>query len=215
MVGRALKGPFTSLRRIVRDMILKCVAPAALVVLATGCGSSHSDSRAVLYQGVGLHPQPIKVANHPLSDAAARRGGARLREQWEREIRSRAIEAPREHFANLSPYTLKRRLADAAHDHGFQVVAVRLLRPKEVAPEIAVRTTRYLALARALPSILHSLDPHSRRSDNRGRSYEGFFIEARDERGVPFLAVFNFWRGQHKGGGQWARSEALYPFQHG
>jgi hypothetical protein len=45
--------------------------------------------------------------------------------------------------------------------------------------------------------------------------YEGFFLEAQDERGVPFLSVYNFWRGQHKGGGQGARSEALFPFSHG
>jgi hypothetical protein len=49
----------------------------------------------------------------------------------------------------------------------------------------------------------------------RGRRYEGFYLEAQDERGVPFLGVYNFWRGNHKGGGQWARSEPLYPFQHG
>ncbi len=137
-----------------------------------------------------------------------------MRDQWEREIRSRAIESPREHFANLSPETLKKRLAEAAHDHGFQVASTKLLRAGQLAPEIAVRTTHYLALARALPGILRSLDPHSAQSDTRGWSYEGFFFEAQDESGVPFLAVYNFWRGQHKGGGQWARSEPL-PFPHG
>jgi hypothetical protein len=164
---------------------------------------------------VALHHPGTTVANRPVSDAAARRGGASIRKQWERDIRSRAIEAPREHFANLSPDKLKERLAEAAHNHGFGVVAVKLLRPKQLAPEIVVRTTRYRALSRALPGILRSLDPHSGRSDTRGWSYEAFFFEARDERGVPFLAVENFWRGQHKGGGQWARSELLYPFLHG
>jgi hypothetical protein len=196
-------------------MISKCVALAVLVALAAGCGSSHSDSRALLYQGVGLHQPGSTGANRPMGDAAAHRGGSRIRKQWEREIRSRAIEAPREYFVNLSPDTLKRRLAKAARDHGFQIAAVKVLRPKQLAPEISVRTTHYLALARDLPSILRSIDPHSGRADSRGWSYEGFFIEARDERGVPFLAVFNLWRGQHKGGGQWARSEALYPFLHG
>jgi hypothetical protein len=33
--------------------------------------------------------------------------------------------------------------------------------------------------------------------------------------GVPFLAVFNHWRGSNRGGGEWARSEELYPFPHG
>ena len=90
-----------------------------------------------------------------------------------------------------------------------------LLRPGQLAPEIAVRTTHYLALARALPGILRNLDPHSAQSDTRGWSYEGFFFEAQDENGAPFLAVYNFWRGQHNGGGQWARSEPLFPFPHG
>jgi hypothetical protein len=199
-------------------MILKWAALAGLGVLVVGCGGQGravSQSRAVLYQGVGPSHAGTTVVNRRVGDAAARRGGARLREHWERQIRSRAIESPREHFANLSPETLKKRLAEAARDHGFQVASIKLLRPRQLAPEIAVRTTHYLALARALPGILRSLDPHSGQSDTRGWSYEGFFFEAQDEGGVPFLAVYNFWRGQHKGGGQWARSEPLFPFPHG
>jgi hypothetical protein len=196
-------------------MAAKCAALAGLVLIATGCNGHGRESRAVLYQGVALHHPGTTVANHPVSDAAARRRGASMRKQWERDVRGRAIEAPREHFANLSPDTLKNRLAEAAHNHDFQVVAVKPLRPKQLAPEIAVRTMHYRALSRALPGILRSLDPHSGPSDTRGWSYEGFFFEARDERKVPFLVVDNAWRGQHKGGGQWARSERLFPFAHG
>ena len=47
-----------------------------------------------------------------------------------------------------------------------------------------------------------------------GWAFEGFF-EARDTEGVPVLAVFNYWRGPDRGGGQWARSEDLYPYAHG
>jgi hypothetical protein len=195
-------------------MISKLAGLAALVVLAAGC-ASHGHSRAVLYQGVGPHQPGATAVDRRGSDAAARRGGTLVRKQWEREIRDRALEAPRERFANLAPETLKERLTEAAQDQGFQIVGVNLLRPRQLAPEIAVRTTHYRALARALPRILRSLDPHGGQSDTRGWSYEGFFFEAQDERGVPFLALYNFWRGQHKGGGQWARSEPLYPFQHG
>jgi hypothetical protein len=46
-------------------------------------------------------------------------------------------------------------------------------------------------------------------------NYEAFFLEARDELGAPFLAVFDNWRDPHPGGGQWARSTSLYPFPHG
>jgi hypothetical protein len=183
----------------------------ALITVSAGCDSERS--RAVLYQG-RIGPGHNRVA-HRVSDSAARHGGQLARTQWEYEIRNRAREAPREHFANLSAATLRERLREAADEHGLEVVSVNLLRPRQLAPEIIVRTTDYLGLAHTLPGILHKLDPHEGSSDTRGWSYEAFFIEARDERGVPFLAVFNHWRGQHKGGGQWARSEALYPFLHG
>jgi hypothetical protein len=42
--------------------------------------------------------------------------------------------------------------------------------------------------------------------------YEGFYLEAQDTHGTPFLAIFNYWRGTHVGGGQWASSESLLPF---
>jgi len=50
--------------------------------------------------------------------------------------------------------------------------------------------------------------------DRTGWRYEGFFLEADDEHGVPFAAVFNFWRGSGGGGGQFARSDPLIPFEH-
>jgi hypothetical protein len=169
----------------------------------------------VLYQGLALYRPGATVEHRPITDPAASREGADLRKQWKRDIRSRASEAPNEHFANLSPQTFKARLAKAARDHHFRVVEVRLLRPRQFAPEVVVRTTSYVALAHALPSILSTLDPHRGSSDTRGWSYEAFLFEAQDERQVPFLAVFNAWRGSHKGGGQWARSEPLFPFPHG
>jgi hypothetical protein len=196
----------------------KWVALAALVIFSTGCSSHGVDTghnRAVLYQGLAPRQADTTTAAHRFDDAAARQAGVRIRKQWEQEVRKRGIEAPRQQFANLSPDTLKKRLAKAAHDHDFQVVGLRLLRPRQLAPEIAIRTTHYLALARALGGVLTGLNPHTGRIDNRGWSYEGFFLEAQDERGVPFTSVYTFMRGQHRGGGQWARSEPLYPFPHG
>jgi hypothetical protein len=73
-----------------------------------------------------------------------------------------------------------------------------------------VRTTHYIALAHATAQIRRALDPNGRdRWD-----YEGFYFEARDEYNVPFLVAYNVIRGQIMGG-QWAPSEALYPFLHG
>ena len=190
---------------------------APLVVLATGC-SSHSGavahSHGVPCHGVTPRHQAVTIADYRLGGVGIRQGRASIRRQWERAVCNRAVAAPRQHFANLPPDTLRKRLAAAAKDHDFQVVAVKLLWPKQLAPEIVVRTPHEVALARALPGILRNLDPHRGRLDNRGWSYEGFYFEARDESGVPFLGVYNFWRGEHKGGGQWARSEELFPFAH-
>jgi len=95
-------------------------------------------------------------------------------------------------------------------------VRVELLDPRQLAPVVIVRTTHYVELANATASILRHIDPKVRTNDDRtGWRYEGFFFEAQDEHGVPFLGVFNFWRGAGAGGGQWARSEQLFPFNHG
>jgi hypothetical protein len=101
-----------------------------------------------------------------------------------------------------------------ARRYDFEVTSMQLRRPRQLAPSIVVRTRRYVELARATRVILKQLDPKARTNDDRtGWRYEGFFFEGDDEHGVPFLAAFNFWRGPG-GGGQWARSERLYPFAH-
>src|SRR5205814_10311160 len=105
---------------------------------------------------------------------------------------------------------------EAAKRYDFEVVSLRFLRPRQLAPEVVVRTRRYAELAHAVPAIAAALNPRLRVQDDRlGWEYEGFFFEAQDEHGVPFLAVFDFMRGPHKGGGQFARSEPLFPFAHG
>jgi hypothetical protein len=131
------------------------------------------------------------------------------------EITRRAREDPSERFDNLSARQLRQRLAEEATRYHFTIEQVRLLHPRQVAPLVTIRTRRYLAFAHALPSIETSLDPHIGHNDRAGWAFEGFFLEAQDERGVPFLAVFNFMRGSGPGGGQWARSDQLYPFAHG
>src|SRR5207247_101479 len=114
------------------------------------------------------------------------------------------------------PPAERRELGAAARSHDFEVVSFRLLRPRRLAPRIVVRTTHYLELAHATRGILRRLDPKAATGDDRtGWRYEGFYFEADDEHGVPFLVVFNFLRGPHAGGGQWARSDPLFPFAHG
>jgi hypothetical protein len=80
---------------------------------------------------------------------------------------------------------------------------------------VIVQSAHPKRFSRETPDIQRQLDPRRPTGDARnGWAYEGFYLEARDPEGVPFLAIFNFWRGAGGGGGEWARSEALYPYPH-
>ena len=137
-----------------------------------------------------------------------------VRTMWLREIAHRAKEDRRPWFRNLSHPLWFARLHALERRYGFQVVEVKMLRPVQDAPMLVVRTTRKpAAFAHDVRAIQRALDPKRPTNDDRtGWRYEGFYFEARDAHGVPFLAVFNFWRGAHKGGGQWARDPSLYPY---
>ena len=70
------------------------------------------------------------------------------------------------------------------------------------------------AFARRVPALMRVLDPRAPADDDaQGWSYEGFFLGAQDNRQRPFLAVSNTIR--IRSGGQWARSERLFPYPHG
>jgi len=95
----------------------------------------------------------------------------------------------------------------------FRVIESRLLHPVQDAPLVIVQTRHPKQFSQDVPAIQHSLDPKRPTGDDRtGWAYEGFYLEGRDSHGVPFLAIFNYWRGPHKGGGQWASKMSLYPF---
>ena len=190
-------------------MSARSVVLLACAALAAGCGSHGS----VLDAGVSFGHM---AKAHKIGPAEAARDVRAAHVEWRREIAKRAREDPRQRFPNLAPFLFRQRLAEAARRYGFQVVSVRFLHPRQLAPEVVVRTKRYLELARAMYAIDAALNPRlPARDDRRGWEYEGFFFEAQDEHGVPFLAVFDFMRGSGPGGGQWARSDPLFPFAHG
>jgi hypothetical protein len=135
---------------------------------------------------------------------------------WKHEIQSRARRYPEKRFANPSKDALIADLRALAQKNNFDLVSVRLLKPRQHAPKIVVRTKHSLALAHATAAILRRIDPREAvPADSQGWKYEGFYFEARDEHGIPFLIAFNFERGPSPGGGEWARSEPLYPYAHG
>jgi len=186
----------------------KALILAGLLLLLPACGEHKSG----LDEGVcgGMDCKPRRVSVHEAEEA-----GHMTLASWRKELRRGVAERPNVRFENLSPSELRGRLGEAAKRYDFEVVAVRLHRPRQLAPEIVVRTKHYIDLTRAAPAILRRLDPKRSTSDDRtGWRFEGFYFRAEDEHGVPFLIVRNFWRSNGGGGGQWARSERLYPFEH-
>lgn len=176
-----------------------------LAMVASGCGAS---SRSVLDQGVsfGLQRKPHRIG--PAEALADVRGAHR---EWLGMLHAAAIRNPKRHFRSPARRVLVSRLDRASSTFGFRVESVTIRRPHQLAPEIVIESRDYLRLAHALPQILDRIDPPPRSND---RVYEGVFLEAVDERHVPFVLVFDSLRGQ-VAGGQWARSDALFPYAHG
>jgi hypothetical protein len=138
-----------------------------------------------------------------------------LESDWRDDVAAGARHYPQEDFQNLPRSTFSDRLAEAGSKFGFVVEHVEFIRAGQDAPHVVVRTDDPSGLAQATPAILRSIDPKQPTGDDRtGWAYEGFFFEAKDANEVPFLITFNNWRGPHAGGGQWARSADLFPFEH-
>ena len=178
------------------------------VLSAAACGS---DSRAILYAGITPGASGHRTY---ISDATARANGTSNVARWEAGLRAGARREPGERFRNLPTRVFLARLHAAAARYGFSIVSVRFYRPRQLAPLVRVQTTHYLRLARAMISIDRAINPHRGTSDLNGWSYEGFYFQADDERGIPFFITSSLTRGQ-VAGSQWARSEQLYPFIHG
>jgi hypothetical protein len=142
---------------------------------------------------------------------------AQARQEWLQTLRDSAAHGDRANrFPSPPRSILLRRLEDASKRYGFRIARVTVLRPLQRAPVVVVRSDRKVALARATPKIVELFDPRNVTKGNpSGYAYEGYFFEAQDRHGVPYLATFNHWRAPHVGGGEWAAAERLYPHPHG
>ena len=176
-------------------------------VVVAGCASS----RSVLYGGVSFGVTGKKTV---VTDAAAARDGKRIRKHWLAEIARRRRESGLR-FRNLSRPAFRSRLAAAAARDHFTVERLQFVHSGQVTPLVVLRTDRYVALARAIPSIASSLDPQHGPQDWQGWSFGALYLEAQDERGVPFVVVTNVIGSGTATGGQWARSDRLFPYAHG
>jgi hypothetical protein len=151
------------------------------------------------------------------STPAPKAAVAQAKRDWLKDLRASATTGDRDtKFPSPSRAVLMHRLRLAQQRYGFEIVSVIMLRPLHLAPVIVIRSNEKRAIARATPAIIALFDPrHVTRDNPSGYAYEGYFFEARDAHGVPYLATFNHWRVPHVGGGEWAAAESLYPFPHG
>jgi hypothetical protein len=174
-----------------RGGLAATIATAVVVALLAGCGGS---------------------SLHLVSSQVARQRAEAVYRHWRYDAT---------HFPPPRLRARPRLVADAsdprfarlAQRYGFGVVSFRYL-ARDRAASLVVQTSRSLpSFAAEVSAIERAIDPvwHG------GLSYHAFFFEARDGRGVPFIAT------QHSivnalgqlEGEQWARGPSLFPFPHG
>ncbi|MBA3736657.1 MAG: hypothetical protein H0W90_15950 [Actinobacteria bacterium] len=142
---------------------------------------------------------------------------AQAKRDWRNELFASAKTGDRAtRFPSPSRHVLLQRLHRAEGRYHFNIVSVTMLRPLQLAPVIVIRSGDKRRIAGATAAIINAFDPRRvTRQNPSGFAYEGYFLEARDLGGMPYLATFNHWRAPHVGGGEWAANEELYPFPHG
>jgi hypothetical protein len=185
---------------------VRFLALCCLVALVAGCssGSSHHD-RSVLAAGLR---DPLRQAVVVVRPKQARFRATIAREQWRGNLLEAAHAHPRQRFASPGRDLLLKRLQGEAGRHQFEIVSVKLPRLPQPAPMVVVQTTHYVTLARAAYSILAALDPGAMCGQP---GYEGIYLEAQDEYGVPFFSVDTVADPvpEDVAQGQWARSDPL------
>jgi hypothetical protein len=184
---------------------MRSLSICLLGALAAGCSSHSGSDSSVLMAGTRLG---VSGKVHRVGPREAVLQALSARGSWSRDLKKAAQQAPGVRFASPSRDVLLARLERESKAHDFEIVSLKMLRPKQLAPVIVVRTSHYVALARAMDQIEQKL------IGRHLRDYEGFYFEARDETGVPFFACYTVMRGRVEGG-EWARSEPLFPFEHG
>jgi hypothetical protein len=191
--------------------LLPIFVALGVVALAAGCGGGGS--------GEASSREENRVDGAVTTVASPEKAAAVLAEakqEWRQILDANAEDDPATRFDNLTEGEFLARVREAAREYGFRVVEARWLEPLQAAPLVVVESDDPASLTRDVPAIARLLDPQAPVGEDwEGWAFEGFFLEVRDQNGVPFLAVYNHWRGSDRGGGEWARSEDLYPFPHG
>lgn len=159
--------------------------------------------RRLLKEGVssrGVIPHP---ALH-FSDAQSRRLAIAARASWRHQIEARARRWPQYRWPNPPVASTQAAIRRLARRYGFRVKRLVWQTPKQLAPELVIQTAHYRGGGRAIFWLATRVF----------NGYEGYYVEADDERGVPFDFVSRSRRGPSGGGRGWARSDAVAPFAH-
>jgi hypothetical protein len=91
-------------------------------------------------------------------------------------------------FPNPSPTAFRKRVALIGRRFGFRVVSLRLLRPRQMAPLLIVRTNRpRKAFIGDVARIMELLDPATN-AHGHATTFEAFFFAAEDAKG-PFVST--------------------------
>jgi hypothetical protein len=116
-------------------------------------------------------------------------------------------------FPNPSRSVLRRRAQIVAERRGYELARVRFLHPFQDAPIVVFRTNDKKRFAHDVVAINNYLDPRVNASNQTAATYEGFFLEGEDTKGVPFLVTTQILRGEVSGS-QWAWDPCFLPYAH-
>jgi hypothetical protein len=122
-------------------------------------------------------------------------------------------------FPNPTPAAFRKRVALAGQRFGFTVASLRLLRPRQLAPLLIVKTHRpRTAFVKDISKIMELLEPARNVVGSHGNvrsalTFEAFFFAAEDARG-PF-AFTEYVDRSGEGGGVWTVNRCLYDAVHG
>ena len=188
--------------------MLRVAVAAVLAGLAAGaCGESGS---GVVGLSGGVQSGPVEAVTVPVD---CRAQVERMRREWEAQLAVGAKEDPATRFPNLTRAQFDERLGEAEAKFGFRVVESRWLVPMQAAPVVVVqwddagRLDNLASLEHDIEGTFELLDPTQ--PDTGGpagrNTFEGFYFEARDADGLPFLANGTYSRGSDQGGARWTR----------
>jgi hypothetical protein len=204
-----LRGYFAGARPPANALWAFVSAPAATSILPTHPNPAQIETQGIAGWEAGLVVGALRddfCANGgpSLVGWTVGRGGIGLSDH------TQALE---QYFPNPSPAAFRRRVALVGRRYGFAVRQLRLLRPRQLAPLLIVRTDRdRKAFVADVPAIMKLLDPTSNGAGKTAMTFEGFFFEAEDAHG-PFVRVDNHYRGETEGG-EWSWSRCVYPYAH-